>query len=319
MDLRTLNAFVEVVRQGGFSAAAKTLFTTQPSVSKAVRQLEDELGVPLLDRVGHRIRPTAAGDLVLRRATAMLAERANLQDDLAELNGLKRGRLRLGLSRLGSSILFARLVAEFQARHPGIDIELVEHGSLFLEQALREGALDLAMCMLPVHDDLEWERVHDDPLMALLPEGHPLAGHPSVTLGQLSETPFILFEQGFALNPQILAACQRSGFSPRVAAYSGQADFIQAMVAAGMGVAFLPRLICHGIRAPVTCSLLDDDQLRWRITLAWKRDARLSPAACSYLELTRSALIAGSLEPGLTSPGSGRRSPARSGPTGWRS
>ena len=122
-----------------------------------------------------------------------------------------------------------------------------------------------------------------------------------------------------AQDPQILAACQRSGFSPRVAAYSGQADFIQAMVAAGMGVAFLPRLICHGIRAPVTCSLLDDDQLRWRITLAWKRDARLSPAACSYLELTRSALIAGSLEPGLTSPGSGRRSPARSGPTGWRS
>lgn len=293
MDLRTLRAFVEVVRQGGFSAAAKTLFASQPTVSKAVKQLEDEVGVPLLDRVGHRVRPTVAGELVFRRAVAMLAERENLQDELAELSGLKRGRLRLGLTRLGSSILFARLVAEFRTRYPGIAIEIVEHGSLYLEQALREGVLDLAMCMLPIHDDLAWEQVHDDPLMALLPPGHPLAGRPSVTLAQLAEAPFILFEQGFALNPQILAACQRSGFTPRVAAYSGQAEFIQALVAAGVGVAFLPRLVCHGIQPPVTCVRLDDEGLRWRITLAWLRDAPLSHAACSYLELTRVALRKG--------------------------
>ena len=290
MELRTLQAFVEVVRQGGFSAAARTVFASQPTVSKAVRQLEDEVGVPLLDRKGHRICPTAAGELVYRRALAMLSERDNLRDDLAELSGLKRGRLRLGLSRLGSSILFARLVAEFRTRHPGIDIELVEHGSLFLEQALLAGNLDLAMCMLPVHEDLDWEPVHDDPLMALLPKGHALAGRPSVTLAELADTPFILFEQGFALNPQILAACQRHGFTPRVAVYSGQAEFIQAMVAAGMGVAFLPRLVCQEVQEPVTCVLLEDPELRWRMTLAWKRGARLSSAAYCYLELTRSAV-----------------------------
>jgi DNA-binding transcriptional LysR family regulator len=290
MDLRTLGAFVEVVKQGGFSAAARTLFASQPTVSKAVKQLEDELGVVLLDRVGHRIRPTVAGERVFRRALAMLAEREGLQDDLADLGGRRRGRLRLGLARLGSSFLFAGLVAQFRERYPGIEIELVEHGSLHLEQALREGALDLAMCMLPIPDDLAWEPVHDDPLMALLPRGHALAGQPSVTLAALAPSPFILFEQGFALNPQILAACQRSGFSPRVAAYSGQAELIKALVGAGLGVAFLPRLVCAEMPDSVVCVGLEDEALRWRMALAWQREVRMSPAAEAYLELVRAAL-----------------------------
>lgn len=293
MDLRTLGAFVEVVRQGGFSAAGRTLFASQPAVSKAVQQLEDEVGVPLLERTGHRVRTTVAGDLVYRHALAMLAERDHLRDGLAELGGLKRGRLRLGLSRLGSSLLFADLVAEFRLRHPGIELELTEHGSLFLQQALRDGALDLATCLLPVPEELDWELVHDDPLLALLPEGHPLAGRPVLRLTDLADSPFILFEQGFALNPQILAACQRSGFSPRVAAYSGQAEFIQALVAAGLGVAFLPGRVCQGLHGPVCAMALDDPELRWRITLAWRREARLAPAAQAYLDMTRLALKGG--------------------------
>ena len=102
MELRTLRAFVEVVRQGGFSQAAKTLFATQPTVSKAVKQLEDEIGVPLLDRVGHRSTLTAAGEIVYRRAVRMLTERDDLVAELDELRGLKRGTLRLGLPPVGA-------------------------------------------------------------------------------------------------------------------------------------------------------------------------------------------------------------------------
>ncbi len=293
MDLRSLRAFVEVVRQGGFSAAAKTVFATQPTISKAVKQLEDELGTPLLDRVGHRVSLTAAGDLVYRRAAVMLAERDNLRQDLAELLGLRRGRLRLGLARLGSAIMFGTVVAEFHRRHPDIELELVEHGSLHLSDILLRGELDLAMCMLPIPEGLDWQLVHDEPLMILLPPGHPLTGRGSVGLADLADSPFILFESGFALNPQILAACQRSGFTPRVVAYSGQADFIQSLVAAGLGVAFLPRVIvAGGVRPPIACVALDDADLRWRITLAWRREAGLAPAAAAYLALVRDVLEA---------------------------
>jgi len=291
MDLRVLQIFVEVVRQGGFSAAGRTVFASQPTVSKAVKQLEDEVGTLLIDRVGHQARPTAAGDLVYRRAVTMLAERDHLEAELASLQGLKRGRLRLGLSRLGSSILCARVLAEFRGLYPGIDIELFEHGSLRLTPLLREGELELAMCLLPLPGDFDWQQIHDDPLMAILPLDHPLAGREACTLSELADSPFILFEEGFGLNPQILDACQRRGFSPRIAAHSGQADFIQTLVATGLGVAFLPRLVVGaGLQGTRTCALKDDADLRWKLALAWRRDGQLSPAAAAYLELTRKAL-----------------------------
>jgi DNA-binding transcriptional LysR family regulator len=103
MELRTLRVFVEVVRQGGFSRAAKTVFATQSTVSKAVKQLEDEIGVPLLDRIGHRSKLTAAGEIVYQRAQRILAERDDLMSELDEVRGLKRGLLRLGLPLLVSS------------------------------------------------------------------------------------------------------------------------------------------------------------------------------------------------------------------------
>jgi DNA-binding transcriptional LysR family regulator len=91
MDFRTLRAFVEVVRQGGFSQAAKTVFATQSTVSKAVKQLEDEIGAPLLDRIGHRTQLTDLGELVYLRAVRLLADRNDLLAELEELRGLKRG------------------------------------------------------------------------------------------------------------------------------------------------------------------------------------------------------------------------------------
>ena len=89
MELRALRMFVEVVKQGGFSAAAKTLFASQSTVSKAVKLLEDEVGASLLDRPGHQIRLTAVGERVHRRAVAMLAEREHLEAEFADLRGLK--------------------------------------------------------------------------------------------------------------------------------------------------------------------------------------------------------------------------------------
>ena len=128
MELRTLRAFVEVVRQGGFTQAAKKVFATQSTVSKAIKHLEDEIGVPLLDRIGHRSKLTAAGEIVYQRALRMLAERNDLMTELDELRGLKRGTLRLGLPPVGSSTLFAPLFAAYHKRHPGVEIRLVEHG-----------------------------------------------------------------------------------------------------------------------------------------------------------------------------------------------
>jgi DNA-binding transcriptional LysR family regulator len=288
MELRTLRAFVEVVRQGGFSQAAKVVFATQSTVSKAVKQLEDELGMPLLDRVGHRSTLTTAGDMVYRRALRMLADRDDLLAELDELRGLKRGTLRLGLPPVGSNTLFAPLFAIYRSRYPGIDLRLVEHGSKRLEEILLSGEIDLAASLLPVSDDFDWQEVTSEPLVALLPAQHALAGSPSIDLAGLRHLPFLLFESGFALNRVILDACRRRGFEPTVAARSSQIDFLVELVAAGLGIAFLPRMIAEQRGHPsVRHVLLAEPQMDWHMALIWRRGGYLSHATSAWLALAR--------------------------------
>jgi DNA-binding transcriptional LysR family regulator len=290
MELRALRAFVEVVRQGGFTQAAKTVFSTQPTISKAVKQLEDELGVQLLDRSGHKSDLTAAGEIVYRRALAMLAERDDLITELDELRGLERGVLRLGLPRLGSSVLFAPLFAAYRSRFPAIEIRLAEHGSKRLEEILLAGDVELVASLLPVSEELDWQDVRAEPLMVLLPDGHPAAGQAKTDLRGLSGSSFILFEEGFALNDIILDACRRSGFTPKITARSGQIDFIVELVAAKVGIAFLPRLMTEQFaHASISRVLLDEPQCDWHMVLAWRRNGYLSHAARAWLALARDA------------------------------
>ena len=231
MELRTLRAFVEVVRQGGFTQAAKKVFATQSTVSKAIKHLEDEIGVPLLDRIGHRSKLTAAGEIVYQRALRMLAERNDLMTELDELRGLKRGTLRLGLPPVGSSTLFAPLFAAYHKRHPGVEIRLVEHGGERLEELLLSGEIELAASLLPVSDTMEWQAVRLEPLTVLLSTNDELSRRRSVGLLAVKHLPFILFETGFALNRIILDACHRHGFEPNIVARSSQIDFIVELAA----------------------------------------------------------------------------------------
>jgi DNA-binding transcriptional LysR family regulator len=287
MEFRTLRAFVEVVRQGGFSQAGKVVFATQSTVSKAVKQLEDEIGVPLLDRVGRHNTLTAAGNIVYRRAIRMLAERDDLVLELDELRGLKRGTLRLGLP-LVSNVLFAPLFALYRSRFPGIDIHLVEHDSGRIKELLLSGDIEVAASLLPVPDGFEWQDVLTEPLAAVLPEDHALAGRESVDLSTLRELPFILFEPGFTLHRMILDTCRRRGFEPTVAAESSQIDFIVQLVAAGMGVAFLPRMIARQRRdSHVRHVLLAEPGTDWHLAMIWRRGAFLSHAARAWLALVK--------------------------------
>jgi DNA-binding transcriptional LysR family regulator len=299
MELRNLRAFVEVVRQGGFSQAAKTVFATQSTVSKAVKQLEDEIGERLLDRIGHRSTLTAVGDIVFRRAVKILAERDDLMTELEELRGLKRGVLKLGLSPIGGSMLFAKLFATYRQRHSGVDIRLVEHGSNRLEEMLRAGDIEIAASLLPVADEFEWQSVRDEPLVALLPADNALARKASINLGELKALPFILFEAGFALNRLVLDACRRRSFEPTIGARSSQIDFIVELVGAGLGVAFLPRMIAEQRAHPgVRSVVLADPQTQWRIVMIWRRGGYLSHAARAWLELLREGLSKSGAEKG---------------------
>jgi len=287
MELRTLHALVEVVRCGGFSAAARSLFTTQSNVSKAVRQLEDELGMVLLDRMGGHCQLTDAGQVVFRRARNMLAAAEDIADELGDLRGVLRGTLRIGLPLFGSSVLFAPVFALFRSRYPGVDVGLEEQGSRRLEEMLRAGDVDIAASLAPVPEEFAWQHVRVEPLVVLLPPGHALARRKRLRMAELAHEPFILFGEGFLLNQIIVDCCTRNGFRPAVAARSGQMDFIVGLVEAGLGVALLPRFLVSGYRGKAARALLDEPDTFWSMALIWRRGGYLSHAARAWLDLAR--------------------------------
>ena len=292
MNLRTLRAFVEVVRQGGFSQAAEVVSLTQSSVSKAIKTLEGELGMPLLNRLGHRNQLTAAGEIAYSRALVLLAEHNDLVAEINDLRGLKRGVLRIGLPPVGCGVLFATMFATYRTRYPDIDIELTEYGSKRLRECLEAGEVDLAALLLPIDEGFDYQPVRNEPLMAVLPISHPLAQRKRIDFTDLADSPFILFEAGFALNAKILAACERKGVQPRVAARSGQIDFIVDLVSAGLGAAFLPRMLAHKHQHPgIALIPLDEPHTDWHIALAWRASAHLPPAARAWLELAKESQL----------------------------
>jgi DNA-binding transcriptional LysR family regulator len=290
MELRNLRSLVEVSRQGGFSAAARVLHVTQSTVSKAIKQLEDDCGVALVERGGRGVRLTDAGEIVLRHANSMLSEQEHLEAELGELRGLQRGQLRLGLPVLASSVLFAETVAEFRKRYPGIEVQLQEHGSRILQDLVRKGEFDIGAALQPVPDDFEWQPIRDEPLYAMLPISHPLAERTSLRLAELTDTPTILFEDGIMLNTVITAAYRKRKMPLVDAGRSGNTDFIIAMVTAGLGVAFLPHIVVASRdHSSIRAIEVEDKDMWWRMALIWKKGRPLSPAARRWLQLAEPA------------------------------
>jgi DNA-binding transcriptional LysR family regulator len=289
MEFKQLRSFIEVVHRGGFTQAALTLHISQSAVSKQVAQLEQDVGQPLLERQGSQLHLTAAGRIVLERGGALLRQRQELQSELDDLSQMARGELRLGLPLLGSDALFAGLFAEYRRRHPNIAIQLLEGGSRTVEQAVKSGELELGGSLTPSDGDFEYQPFCNEPLDALLPADHPLAGLAQVELRQLADTPFLLYQRSFVLNDRLLSACQQVGFTPKEGGRSGQADFLAALVAAGQGVVLLPRVVARALERPgvVRLPLLAPDYLRWDIAFIWRRGAYLSRAAQAWLNLLR--------------------------------
>ena len=297
MEFKQLRTFVEVAHQGGFTQAAHTLHISQSAVSKQVAQLEHSLATPLFDRLGSHVRLTAAGNVVLQRAESMLRLHRELLSELDDLSHLTRGELKLGLPLLGSDALFARLFAEYRRRYPNIQVQLLEGGSLNIEQAVLSGEVELGGSLTPKNPAFAYQPFCDEPLDALLPADHLLAEDGSVRLEQLADTPFLLYQRSFVLNDRLLQACQQVGFTPKEGGRSGQADFLVALVAAGQGVVLLPSVVARGLVRPgvVRLKLVAPDYLRWDIAFIWRDGAYLSRAAQAWLELLREHPVTGSV------------------------
>jgi DNA-binding transcriptional LysR family regulator len=291
MELRALRYFVEVVRQQSFTVAAERLFVTQPTISKMVKALEEEIGAPLLLRDGRQMVLTEEGRIVFQRGQEVLAAHAQLQAELDDIDTLGRGQLTIGTPTMGGS-LFTPAIAEFKRRYPKIELKLFEQGSLGIEAALMTGELELGGLLLPVDADLfDVLPISRHPLWLVARRGSRWDGAQQVRLADLAAEPFVFYGESLALNDVVTRACRDAGFTPTIVARSGHWDFMAALVHAGLGIALLPALYCRRLdTAQFTLRPVFEPEISWEMAVGWRRNGYLSHAARAWLDVARETL-----------------------------
>lgn len=292
MEMRELRYFVEVVRKGGFTRASDSLHVTQPAISNMVKALEEEIGSPLLVRERRRVLLTEAGRIVFERAEGLLDSVRRLEEEVAELSTLRRGRVRIGLPPMVGMSFFPGVLAEFHRTHPQIVLELREEGGRRIEALVLDRELDVGATVLPT-DEVAFGTLPfvKDVVRAVLPRGHPLARKRELSLRELEKTPFLLHRPEFAVHELVLLACRKAGFTPTIVSESSQWDFLVAMVVAGLGVALLPETICAQLDRRQVTSVLVKPTIPWDLALIWRRDRYLSPATRAWLDLASRRLL----------------------------
>lgn len=290
MELRQLRYLVALADEPHFTRAAGRLRVAQPALSQQIAKLEREVGVPLVDRTTRRVHLTEAGALLAARARRVLADLDDASAELRQLTGLVAGRVTIGLTQTPGPLDLVRLLADFHARHPQVELAVREDLSTTLAAALRDDALDLAFLSVVEEGDrrgLELRKLAEEPLVVALADDHRLARRARLTVADLRDEELIAFSEGATIRAAVWRVAREAGFEPRVAIETREVVRMRALVAAGLGVAILPRSDAEAPGPPVRIAALRAPTLTHRISLCWRTGKRHAPAARALLEQTR--------------------------------
>lgn len=249
MELRHLRYFVAVAEECHFGRAAERLHIAQPPLSQQVKALEADLGVVLLTRSTRKVELTAAGARYLERARAILAAVDEAGEEAVRVDAGEIGRVSIGFTGSATYELVPTLARVLAADFPDVELEL--RGEMLTPDqvsALVDGSLDIGFLRPPArHPDLDVRLLRREPLIAVLPEAHPLAAAEAVRLADLRDEPFICYPSHHrsVVYEAVLDACQRVGFRPSEVVEVAETSTLVVFVAAGLGVALVPASVQH--------------------------------------------------------------------------
>jgi DNA-binding transcriptional LysR family regulator len=292
LDARRLRVLAEVAKHGSFTAAAEALCYTPSAVSQQIAALEREAGAILVERGARGVALTEPGRLLAAEAEQILGRLAAAELELQALAGLRAGLLRLGWFATAGAILMPRAIAAFQRRHPEVELDLFEGDPDECVPRLRGRELELALIYQfelepPVAADLEQVHLIDDPLNIGLPADHRLARRRRVRLEDLAGERWIQGVRRGATAEVLPRACRLAGFEPAVAFRTDDRIAVEGLVAAGVGVALIPRLTLPTVRPDVTVRPLEATGLRRVVLAALPAGAYRPPGAGAMLEVLR--------------------------------
>jgi DNA-binding transcriptional LysR family regulator len=285
MELRHFRYVVALAETLHFGQAAQRLGISQPPLSQQIRQLEEELGAALFHRTKRQVQLTEAGKAFVAEARLVLAQADHAARIAARVSQGDLGRLVIAVAGPADAPIFIDILRRFARRHPTVHVTLRNMGTTQQVQALREGRIHAGFLVPPIDDAaLAVENLVRQPAVVALPRKHPLATRSQVPLRALANEPHVMFARDLAPRyyDAIVSACAREGFTLNVAHEVDNLNTACAIVAAGLGVCFVPASLQDArsrqiVLKPLRPSLRDLDS---PLALAYRR-----PPSCELVQL----------------------------------
>jgi DNA-binding transcriptional LysR family regulator len=290
VELRHLRYFVAVAEERHFGRAAARLHIAQPPLSQQIRRLEAELRAPLLHRTTRSVELAPAGEVLLARAREILAAVDAAAEDARRAARGEFGRLAIGFTGSATYALLPAVAAALRGALPGVALDL--RGELLTPAqvaGLLDGTLDLGLLRPPVRErDLAVEVLRREPLVVVLPRGHPLAAADAIPLEELEHEPFVTYPSHFrsVLHDAVEEACAAYGFRPRVALEVSETATLVSFVAGGIGVSLVPESVRHMTVEGAVYRPIARDATTVELAVAWRRDDA-TPVLERALEVVR--------------------------------
>jgi DNA-binding transcriptional LysR family regulator len=285
VELRQLRYLEAVARHGHFTRAAEELHVAQSAVSEQVLRLERELGTKLLERTTRSVELTESGALAVEHARRALAEVQSLREGVDELRGLVRGTVAIGALRPSGDVDVPALLAEFNRRHPGIEIEFREGTVAEMTAALLEAEIDASFALeaAPWPAGIGHAALSSEELVVAMSPGHELAGSTPLRIAALDGRELIAFRRGSAVRRAQDEALSRAGTSVRIVLEGSNETLVRALVAQGFGPAVLPRTVAELPGERLVVRPLRP-AIRLPVVLIWRERAAHSPAVRAFLD-----------------------------------
>jgi len=296
MELYQLGYFIEIARQRSFTRAAGRLHMAQPALSQQMKNLEAELGTPLFNRGRKEVQLTAAGKAFLPRAEGLLAQAEAAKAVVSDVARLRGGKLTIAAIPSVSACLLPQVIQRFSRQHPQVALQLIEDSSERVADCVESGQADIGFLQLPASKSaFKAQPLITEPFVLLVGKSHALARQKAVLLRQLSAESFI-FYKGRARDTA-LESCRKAGFEPRIVCESGELGTVRALVAAGLGLAIVPRLAAGNLPTTIRTVAIREPKMQRQIAAVWQKGSVLSPAAATLLDLTADVLSQGDTLP----------------------
>lgn len=285
MEIKQIKYFVEVVRQGGMTQASEHLYIAQSTISKAIKNIENEYDITLFDRSQKQIKLTDIGQTFYDNSLEFLALFEKLSLEMNDVVNVQKGHIKIGLSPMMNVQMFTNALNQFHKLYPNVTYEVIEGGGKIVENLTANDDVDIGITTLPVdHSLFHSVSLYNEELLLVVSNDHHLSDMEKVDLAELKNEEFVLFHDDYYLKDQIIENCKRIGFYPKTVANISQISFIANLIQQGIGISIVPESLVRLMGDNVTSIQLENVELSWHLGAIWRKDAYLNYVTRQWID-----------------------------------